>query len=412
MNNSSNESLLNKKAFWSFVFLWLGWIFYFWPTLVSIYAGNQQNWVIAATWGITVLAAYLIFAMRKLVVSLLIASSQLGLLCLFLMISVYVAANVLKIQSVEQSAVILMIPALVLTVCGPAVTKTLILPLLFFLLVIPLQDSTLYSRPLITALAVGLFLFYLRHIKSRLQKQVVLAGTPPWTYQNSRWLIPTGIAFLMLMTAPWLGDNIRSFYPKSQRAITLRAPLGTKGWDGPKSVGAVAWEPVFPNASATLQAKYFSNVIADHDSVYLYSAYYHSDRSAAEMLDPRNSLYDPTLWKGSEPTTVVLPIGENDSVSVFEITLKSGSVSRLVWYWYYIAGVSTVDVSLASLLDKVRVISKYAQGSGVILVSTSYEESPEEARKRLGSFMSVMYSSLDILKRPEISYVKYNQRGK
>jgi EpsI family protein len=209
-----------------------------------------------------------------------------------------------------------------------------------------------------------------------------------------------------------LADNIRTFYPKKIREIVLRAPLGTNGWVGPFTVQSQAWAPIFPNASAILQAEYFTSSLNDRDNLYVYTAYFYSDRTFREVLDSKNSLYDPTIWKQSEVKTIEIKTGDDETMLVYEMVLRAGAISRLVWYWYYVAGVSTIDIPLANLLDGVRVVAKYAQGSGVVLISTLFNASPDEGRERLDAFVKEMYDSLDTLKRPEINYKSSNQSGK
>ena len=50
---------------------------------------------------------------------------------------------------------------------------------------------------------------------------------------------------------------------------------------------------------------------------------------------------------------------------------------------------------------KVRLISKYADGSGIIAALSGKGIDVEVARNRLESFLKAMYPSLEILERPE-----------
>ena len=410
MKTSNSDSFLKQKALWSFGCLISAWCFYYWSTLVSIFYSNQIVWVNWAVRGIVIATLLLVYFKRQELRNNFFISSQLGLLVLFITAVGYVLGNVFNITYVEQTAVMLMVPALVTTCFGPAVVRTLIFPILYLMLVIPMQDNTLHSRDIIVSIAAGLFLVYLYKVLMQSQNVVETGQRSAWTFQSSRWLLPTAIAFGILMVSPWLSDNIRSFYPKKKIEFVLRAPLGINGWSGPAPVKVRAWEPYFPNASALLQAKYFSKLTTDRDGVYLFTAYYDSNRTVNDLMDSRNVLFDPKLWKSENPKTIRVDVGNDESESVLEVILKAGAVSRVAWYWYYVAGVSTTDPSLVTVLDGVRVISKYAQGSGMVFISTSYTESPEEARVRLSSFMSGMYSSLDTLRRPEIHYSMSNQK--
>lgn len=415
MEEVNKRSFFEQKAFWSFLFLFAAWTFYFWPILKTIFNGAQEVSTIFSTWAISFSAILLIFLRRKTLKKTLVASSQLGLLFLLIVSFGYIAAGVFNIEYVQQSAVMLMIPGLVITVFGPMVSRVILFPLLYLMLIIPLQDNTFNNRSAIVFVAAFLFVFYLRYLYKHGKKEPDSSNPeekPIWYYQNSRWFIPTAIAYSLLMVSPWLTENIRHFYPQSVREFVLRAPLGTQGWMGPSIVKNKAWEPLYTNASAAIQARYISPNIADQDSIYLYTAYYHSDRSVSDMLYADNVPYDTDLWKRISSRTVDIDLSQDRKMTVLEVVLQAGGVSRVAWYWYYIAGVATIDPSLAGVLDKVRIVSKYAQGSGFILISSSFVQSPDEARNRLAAFMLVMSDALDVLKQPEINYKQDNQRGK
>ncbi len=408
-SKATNHSVFKQRSFWSFVTLFLAWLYYFWSTIYSIFREQETSWITWSTYGISSATLLFIFLRRNALKNTLIASSQLGLLSLFIIVTGFIIADVENITYAKQSAVILMIPSLVLTVFGPMVIQTLIFPLLFLMLIIPLQDNTLVHREIFIWVAIGISLFYLRYLKLYKPKENSYGATPLWALQNARWLVPTGIGFCMLMVSPWLGDNIRSFYPPQHVVLALRFPDGQGIWSGPMPVEGTAWEGVYPNASGSLQKQYFSNASSEAESIYLYSAYYLSDRTFTDILAHGNSIYNPNLWKQVTVGSVPADIGNNQTLQVFEVELRAGAVSRLVWYWYFVAGYATTDLAVADLLDRVRVISKFAQGSGVVMVSTDYNQSPDEARRRLGSFLKVMYQPMDIIKRPEITYTQYNQ---
>lgn len=411
MQGSQELVIARQKAIWSFLSLFVAWVFFFWPTLVSIFGVKQELWLSVSTYGIVLISLYFVITRINAIQSTTFASSQLGLLSLFLMIIFYILGQINNLEYAKQSSVMLMFPALVMTAFGPMLMQTILFPLLYLMFIIPLQDETLSGRPFIVGVALVVLIAYCLYQKFSKSKVVgeVLSferPLPTWVSTNARWLLPTFIAFSMMMVSPWLGENIRSFYPAKNKVIALRAPLGVQGWTGPYPVRSQAWSGVYQNASATLEEQYLSGT--DSNSVYLYTAYFHSDRDFADMLNQANTLYDTKLWKQLDFGTTEVKLSNGLSLNVFQTTLESEGVFREMWYWYYIAGVSTIDLSLAQFLDKIRIIAKYAQGSGVIAVSTTYTNTPSEAKDRLNAFLSVMYNGLDVLKRPEIAYTRSN----
>ncbi len=402
MNNFQKKSFFKQPAFGSFMVLFLAWLFFFWPSIRAIFLENNLVGLKVATYGITVSAFYLLYLQRKVLESALLTSSQLGLVALFLLAIGLVLGEVFHLSFVVQAAVTLMLPAIVMTTFGPVVIRAFIFPLLYLMLIIPLQDNALNYRAGIVFVAIVFFIFYWRSLKKGILLPEAMDILPWWALQNFRWFTPTLIAFSILMASPWLGDNIRDFRMKARQKITLRAPLAMGGWTGPLQIKNPTLQALYPNASSTLQVEYLP--IADAESIYLYSAYYDSDRAVSDMLNPTNSIFDPALWKTARLATAHVNLAKNNSVAVFERVLEGENSSRLVWYWYYSAGVSTIDPNMRSLLDTVRVISKYAQGSGMIMLSTPFYGEPSDARRRLTAFLSTMYGSLDTLKRPEALY--------
>lgn len=409
MKSSKEVIFSRQKAVLSFICLFVAWLFFFWPALVSIFAIKKNAlWLTYSTYGIVLISLYFIIARIKIIRTTVFASSQLGLFSLFLMVTFFILGEITNIYYAEQSSVMLMLPALVMTAFGPMLVQTLLFPLLYLMFIIPLQDESLDNRLMIVGIALLVLLAYIIYQKFSKPKEAeaFVYKMPLWVSINARWLMPTFIALSMLMVTPWLGDNIRSFYPVKHRQIALRAPLGFRGWTGPYPVRGQAWAGLFKNASVTLQEQYFSET--DRDGVYLYTAYFHSDRDFSDLLNHNNSLFDSSIWKQIDFGSTEVKLDDNQTTNVFEITLESEGVFRKMWYWYYVAGVSTTDLAIAEFLDKIRIIAKYAQGSGVVAISTTYTTNPTEAKDRLQSFLSTMYSGLEVLKRPEIFYTRPN----
>lgn len=436
------ESLpTNTRSLVSFWILFFSWIFFYWEILFSIIAGTGEVWVMLVSGGIFLATLYLIYRERTLFKNVLLTSSQLGLLCLFLLSVGFIAGGVGRVYYAEQSAVMLMLPALALTVCGPELARILFFPLLYILLIIPLQDLEFSYRYLVGWVAFGLFYSALKYasteprvlftaasilipfavmewfgkinwisasaifvlllvvgelITDRKPVSISTEGEairPPWLFENVRFFAPTLIAFFVLMVSPWLSENIRSFYPEMRQSIPLIAPVGVGNWTGPFQIKGEHFQPEFPLSSGVMQAEYRLNdaLIAP---MWLYSAYYDANKPIKNVIVDTQPLYN-----ASHPFSMQLD--KNQTLSVLESTVPMGEVTLLIWYWYHILGVDTLDLELAKLLDNVRLISKYADGSGIILIATPYTGSIEEARARSASFLQTMYPSLEILKRPE-----------
>ena len=400
---------MRQKAVWSFVFLMLAWSFYFSALLQDIFFNTEAFWVTLCNWGIVAASLSLVFIKRQKFRHNLVVSSQAGIFILFLLEGGYIAGTILTSPMIQIVSIILMVPALVLAVFGPFVCQTIFSALFYFLLIIPLQLNQTLNVMLFVSIAIVLFLllFSQRSIRYSLNVE-----PPLWTYQNARWLVPTAIIFGFFMTGPWLGDNIRHFYPETDRLIVLRAPLGTEDWIGPRFVKQKTWDPSFPGASATLVVEYLSQKEETNNNVYLYTAYFGPDKGTTELFDKHNVLYDQNSWHEISTKTQEIMLQKGGKTKVLEKVLNASNKARVIWYWYYVAGVVTNDAVMAAILDKMRLISGEAQGSGVIVLSSPYLNSPDEARLQLSSFLKEMYSFLEVLKTPEIHFEKRTQFGK
>lgn len=404
------SSLLKKRATLSFIVLLIGWFFFYWPQLYSIIEADTRIWVSFTTLIIIVAVFYLIYERRSLISHTVLISSQIGLAGLFLLSGLFLFSSILDVKLALQYLVLLMLPFIVMTSFGFSVFLILLFPLLLLLFIVPLHNNAIEDKTIPLVLAVIIYIIYARYLKIYKPNTApeLLPATPFWTLESARWLMPTAIAFCLLMSSPWLADNVRSFYPQQIKKIVLRAPLGTGIWKGPYIEKNNAWSPNFPSASATLQVNYYTDAVSSQDKIFVYTAYYDSDRSFDDLVGQNNKLFDVGFWKSISPvTTVSMDFKDRGSLDVYEQELQAGAVTRLVWYWYYVAGVSTIDLALARWLDGVRIISKYSGGSGIIVLSTSVISSTaDEARARLKNYLTEMYGSLVILKRPDIVTVK------
>lgn len=449
---------MNRRAYGSLSAVLAFWIFFFWGTLVSLVYNRQSLIFSLLGFFIIVAALYVIYSRLKTLQEVVFISSQFGLLVLFALVVVWTLAGVVGLPFMQKVTFILMLPAIVLTTCGPHVVRALAFPLLYLLLLIPLWDISFPFRNLIPWFAFGLMVGYLRY-QSLLYRVIytlfavaigIIATWRHWHWaisvimmgilfgiglfirekgtipsaskmrvddhksedihrimtQSSRWLVPTTIACCMIMVSPWLSENIRDFYPVFHRSVNLVAPAGQGHWIGPQQTVFTDWQPLFKNASSSLQVQYVET--PSFLPVYLYAAYYQSDRSIDELFVAENAVYDPKIWQEIESSKRIVPSVRG--LVVLESVLESQGVSRVQWSWYFVSGIASIDLRFLKFMDTVRLIAKHADGPGVIVVSTAYDGDPNEARVRLESFLKDMVIGLGIIERPEKNLNQHRYR--
>lgn len=394
-----------ERALLSLIFLICSWIISFWPNLIELY--NPKTFeIFIFNLFISITFLFLLYKKRTELNLVAITSSQLGLFGLFIIITIWIIADVSHLSQIQATSAILMIPSIALIAFGPYVARLLLFPLLFLLLIIPFYMNTFNTRFLLWCISVGLIIAYLVHYFVYKQKMVYGVGATglqpgkDLIEEKSRFLIPTIIGCSMILAAPWLGDNIREFYPKKSKSIVLTAPRANAPWVGPIE-STFDWNPQFQTPSATLKVAYRNPENIQNPNLVLYSVYYQSDRTIDDLLNPQNKLYNSNLWQNVEQRIYNISLSDNYSISVNETILTRDDASRIIWSWYYILGVPTVDPNLMQFLDKIRLISKYADGSGLIALAIDNAQNLDQARNSLESFIKAMYPSFELLERPE-----------
>ncbi len=448
--------VMNERAYWSLIALLITWAFFFWSSLKNLVVHHSLTTFLL---GLTIIGAffYTIYKKSGELREVPYISSQFGLLDLTILVAVWIIAGVVGLASVQNIAVLLMLPAIIHTSCGPFVIRVLAFPFFYTLLLIPLFDVTFPNRNIVPWVAFGLMFAYLRYqtmpyrllyilisifigfiaiwkswnwiVSAILLLILILAGlflqekpkvkekiitenealkhfeTQQVMIQASRWFAPTVIACFLMMVSPWLSENIRDFYPVFHKPFTLVAPAGRGPWTGPHQTFLKSWEPVFINASAVLQVQY-SNTDT-FIPIYLYTAYYQSDRSIDEMLIPENKIFNPDIWNEVSSAKRFTAIR---GLTVLETVLEGESTKRVQWSWYFVSGVTSIDLKMLKLMDTVRLIARHADGPGIIQISSAYHLDPDEARQNLNAFLQEMYGVLGILARPEQNLRQRAQR--
>lgn len=395
-------------ALTAFAIVSLLWLISFWANIIPYFDPKFSPAMFLFNFAVLLFTLLVFSSKRSELNRVPFTSSQTALFGFFVIIVIWIMAGVSHLTDVQSTTTILMLPAILLVTMGPYVARVLFFPILFFLLIIPFYESSPHIRIILFALAVVLALVYLNYDlllqkifkKPKTISPGMLFDQPgkDLIEHQARFILPTVICCSLIIAAPWLSDNIRSFFPFEKKEVRLIAPPGLNGWSGPTVGKDLNWTPEFVNPSAVINVVYRNNL---NQNVYLYSAYYQSDRNVQDLLNPENKLYKADNWENPETQGVVVPLKDNFNLAVQETVLHQGDLIKIIWSWYYILGISTNDKNYMELLDKIRIISKYADGSGVIAISTGLTNDPTQARAALASFLQSLYPFIDLLERPE-----------
>ncbi|RMH35808.1 MAG: exosortase A [Nitrospirae bacterium] len=201
-------------------------------------------------------------------------------------------------------------------------------------------------------------------------------------------LVSTAVlALAVSATGPVLAKLSTGSDAGIRRVVALPPPAPDASWELLAEQEPV-WEPRFAGYEQTFTWLY-RNV--EGEEVQLYIAWYPIQRQGAELVQSRNTMYDPARWRLSSHTrrTIVLDDGP---LTVDEWLLRSTSGMRLVWSWYWIGGAVTADPYWAKWLElrnRLRSLFDEPGEAALIALSTSTSEmKPEAASERLQSFLA------------------------
>ena len=156
------------------------------------------------------------------------------------------------------------------------------------------------------------------------------------------------------------------------------------GWQGPLPLMDPAWSPAWAEPDSRIQAAY----AGDGGEVAWLAYHYHHDRSGTDLIHYDNRIQDGQEWRRIQRHTrsVALPDGGQQDVRESLLRDREGG-NRLVWYWYQVAGRTTVRPVEVKLLEAWARLTGHQEGSLLVTVSTAFRSTPDEARQTLAGFL-------------------------
>ena len=97
------------------------------------------------------ISAFLIWQKRDLLIDVPVAVDLRGFIPVTLVALIWLLARLVGVQAIEHVAVLAMYPAVIMTLAGLAMVRTLLFPILFLLLATPLGESLVPYLMVITA---------------------------------------------------------------------------------------------------------------------------------------------------------------------------------------------------------------------------------------------------------------------
>jgi len=200
-----------------------------------------------------------------------------------------------------------------------------------------------------------------------------------------------GLCFVLIFLGPLLiiWANTSKHVGAS---LDVSLPKNVSGWMTMNSVGKAQWNPVFNGST-----EFFNEYSNQKGTVQLYVASYHYHNQQGEMINSLNSVYDKKRAKRVSDANKTIVLQNGIKWSVHSTTINAGENMRLIWHWYDVGGITTSRSALAKGLEIYAQVVQPKRSSLAVIVSTTYQDSPEEAEVRLNNFLTAALTKINAI---------------
>ena len=195
-----------------------------------------------------------------------------------------------------------------------------------------------------------------------------------------------GVAASGPLYAAWLERGAANGAP-----VGLAVPGGASGWTH-VDASLTSWRPRYGGAAASRFEVYRKG----ERQVALYLGFYRHQHRGAELVTSTNVMIEQKhpVWANLSEERMVTQAGDG-RLPVRETRLRSSQQRLLVWDWYWISGRPLTSPYLAKIyLARDKLLGSGDDAAAVIL-TTPYDERPDEARETLREFVADMRPSID-----------------
>ncbi len=126
--------------------------------------------------------------------------------------------------------------------------------------------------------------------------------------------------------------------------------------------------------------------------IHLYLGIYPAQKQGEELINDLNRISDNKIWQTRYERAK--PYNAGGQQVLEQILEKKDGAKRLLWYWYHVAGMDTVNKYQAKALQVLGLVNGKRQAS-VVAIATSLDAEPESAREILGRFVAERGASLN-----------------
>lgn len=214
-------------------------------------------------------------------------------------------------------------------------------------------------------------------------------------FKHFRWFKPTLVSTLVILSLPWIADNL-IYNPWRSQGVVVYQSKKIPHWSGPYLALDGFWQPQVSHTTATQHVLYRQQ----EKELELFAAYFDNSDSKVSIYNSTVKLYRTDEWQVVSRRTKTITIDNESAMNVSEEVLHRGQRQRVLWHWYFMGEVQTPSLNLLLLLERLRSISDFATESGVIAISTEVNTSIEDSQQVLTDFLVQFYPELHGLMHP------------
>lgn len=152
-----------------------------------------------------------------------------------------------------------------------------------------------------------------------------------------------------------------------------------------------SWEPVYMGEPTKLYNNYQHN----NKRVSLFITYYHNQHQGNELISFGNTLVKEhgDIWRNINETTRTVVINSQE-LKIRQTQLHSHSSKLLVWRWYWLDDIETINPYIAKALLAKNMLFSNSGGGAEIILASHYEDSIDEATDAMNKFLSDLKPSI------------------
>lgn len=172
-------------------------------------------------------------------------------------------------------------------------------------------------------------------------------------------------------------------------APDIRPPqINERGWRGPYPQH-ISWGAHHVGANS----EYLQQFTNNQRDLYLYSATYYKQSQGAELIYVKNSLYSKNVWRLQREKRSRHLTRDGQMLPLNKLYLEGNGGSRVIWYWYDVAGRQTDDPLMVKAYEVVGRLTGDSRAS-VFALAADYKQDPNEAEATMADFLDTVYPHL------------------